>query len=96
METGFAARQVRLLPVNMDRDNCPRVRPLHPPFPFAHPSGHLPSSAAAPQDLLLFGEAVEQEGADRQAADDMWIGLDTAEQPGAAAAAGEGPPPTSS
>jgi hypothetical protein len=38
------------------------------------------------QDLLLFDEAAEQQGADQQAQEDAWIGLEAAE--GAAAAAG--------
>ena len=48
------------------------------------------------QDLLLFGEAAEQQGADQQAQEDAWIGLEAAEgaaaagDPGAAALAAGG------
>jgi len=29
------------------------------------------------QDLLLFGEAADREGADKQSAEDVWLGLET-------------------
>ena len=62
----------------------------------------LATGFSARQDLLLFGEAADREGADQQSGEDAWIGLDTAAAAadaggaeggaaGGAAAAGENP-----
>lgn len=42
------------------------------------------------QDLLLFGEAAERQGADQLSGQDMWIGLDTSAGGGGGGAAAGG------
>ena len=49
----------------------------------------LETGFSARHDLLLFGEAAEQQGADQQAQEDAWIGLEAAEGAAAGGAPGE-------
>lgn len=69
--------------------NAPNRRPPAPRWPLCRGlhGRKLETGFSARQDLLLFGEAVDQEGADKLSAEDTWIGLDTEDGAGAGAAA---------